>query len=285
MNSEPTPPTPTLLDITDKLSIRYEKIGSEPPLLLLHTIRTQLEYFRYLAPLLAGSYTVYAVDLPGHGQSPIDPTARFDEPYLREAITAFIKRLDLKDLTLVGESIGAVLALTVASELPGRVKAVFALNPYDYETRYGDGIRRGNLFANVIVGCLQIPVLGAAFAHLENRAILGTIMGGGYYDAHNLPPNLLTLFDRTSRRPRYRSMQGKMLSAWRSWPVARSRYAHVEAPVTLVYGAKDWSRVGERQRTREALPGSRFVTLEKTGHFSAVEKPREIANIILGVRS
>lgn len=284
MSSESTPPTPTLLDTTCKLSIRYEKSGNGPPLVLLHTIRTQLEYFRYLAPLLAGRYTVYAVDLPGHGQSPIDHAAKFDEPYFRDAIATFIKRLDLQDVTLVGESIGAVIALTVASELPGRVKAVFALNPYDYETRYGDGIRRGNLFANVIVGTLQIPVVGRIFAQLENRAILGAVMGGGYYDARNLPPNLLTLFDRSSHRPGYRSMQGKMFSGWRSWPAARSRYAHVEAPVTLVYGTKDWSSAAERQRTHEALPGSRFITLKRTGHFSSVEKPHEIADTILDVR-
>jgi hypothetical protein len=43
---------PSLLKISDTLSVRFQKIGSGPPLLLLHTIRTQLEYFRSLA--LAG---------------------------------------------------------------------------------------------------------------------------------------------------------------------------------------------------------------------------------------
>ena len=57
---------PSLLKISDKLSIRFQKTGSGPPLLLIHTIRTQLEYFRILAPLLARSHTVYAIDLPGH---------------------------------------------------------------------------------------------------------------------------------------------------------------------------------------------------------------------------
>ena len=61
---------PGLLKISDKLSVRFQKIGSGPPLLLMHTIRTQLEYFRALAPLLARSHTVYAIDLPGHGHSP-----------------------------------------------------------------------------------------------------------------------------------------------------------------------------------------------------------------------
>ena len=50
---------------------RYQKSGSGPPLVLLHTIRTQLEYFRALVPLLAEKFTVYAVDMPGHGFSSV----------------------------------------------------------------------------------------------------------------------------------------------------------------------------------------------------------------------
>ena len=67
------PTTPTFLELSDKLSLRYQKTGDGPPLVLMHTIRTQLEDFRYLAPLLADSFTVYAVDLPGHGIPPSIP--------------------------------------------------------------------------------------------------------------------------------------------------------------------------------------------------------------------
>ena len=37
------PNTPTLLKLSDKLSLRYQKTGDGPPLVLLHTIRTQLD--------------------------------------------------------------------------------------------------------------------------------------------------------------------------------------------------------------------------------------------------
>ena len=130
-----TSPKPTLLRISNGLALRYEKTGEGPPLVLMHTIRTQLEYFRSLAPVLARSYTVYAIDLPGHGHSPIDPLARFDEPYFRQGVIGFIEKLNLTDVTLVGESIGGALALTVAAAISQRVRRVVAVNPYDYETR------------------------------------------------------------------------------------------------------------------------------------------------------
>ncbi len=179
----------------------YTKAGVGPPLVVLHTNRTQLEYFRDLSPLLAGSYTVYAVDLPGHGYSSIDPTAPYDEPYMRRAVVGLIKGLDLRDVTLVGESIGAVLSLTAAAEIPDRVRAVYAFNTYDYETRFADGVRRGNWFANLILGGLQVPIFGAIGGALENRTVLKKIMSGGYADPRKFPPDLLAEFDRVSRRP------------------------------------------------------------------------------------
>lgn len=273
---------PSLLQISDTLSLRYEKTGEGPPLILMHTIRTQLEYFRSLAPILAESYTVYAIDLPGHGHSPIDPVAPFDEPYFRQGVIGFIERLDLKDVTLVGESIGGALALTVAAAIPQRVKRIFAINPYDYETRYGDGLRRGNWLANLIIGSLQIPILGPFNAWMENQMVLGKIMGGGYHDPRKLPSDLLTEFGRVAQRPGYKRIARKVLAGWRSWSKARDQYRLVSAPVTLIYGNSDWSHPEERERTRALLPDARMFTLKDTGHFSAVENPSELARIILG---
>jgi len=275
---------PSLLKISDKLSVRFQKTGGGPPLLLIHTIRTQLEYFRSLALLLARSHTVYAIDLPGHGHSPIDPSASFDEPYFRQAVIRFIEELNLSDVTIVGESIGGALALTVAASLPQSVKQVYAINPYDYETRYGDGIRRGNWFANFIIGSLQIPVLGAINASLENKMILGKIMGGGYHDPRKLPADLLAEFDEVAHRPGYKRIARKVLAGWRSWSKARDCYRQISAPVTLIYGDSDWSRPNERERTRSLIPVAQLVMLKNTGHFSAIENPSELARVILATK-
>jgi len=209
---------------------------------------------------------------------PTFPTA---DPSDGKGVVGFLEALDLREVTIVGESIGAVLALTVAAEVGDRVRAVYALNPYDYETRYGDGIRRGNLFANMIIGSLQIPVFGAIGASLANRSILGKIMGGGYADPRKLPADLLAEFDETGHRPHYHYVERKVLSGWRSWAKARELYSRVRAPVTLIYGDKDWSRIPERGRTKAALRNARLFTLPNTGHFSAVESPNEVASVIL----
>lgn len=265
-------------------TLRFLKAGTGAPLILMHTIRTQLDYFQEAIPLLAQHYTVYAVDLPGHGYSSIDTTASYDEPYFRSAVIAFIEKLDLREVTLVGESIGAVLALTVASALPERIKAVVSSNTYDYDTRYGDGVRRGNLFANVIIGHFAIPVLGAVFAALENKLFLGIIMRGGLRTRRWMPNQLLTEFDRVGRRKGYRHVERSTFAEWRSWSQARSRYAGVKAPVKLIYGEHDWSTLDERQRTAKELGGVAIITVANTGHFAFVDNPRKLVELVLLMR-
>jgi pimeloyl-ACP methyl ester carboxylesterase len=248
----------------------------------MHTIRTQLEYFDKIVPILAQHFTVHTVDLPGHGYASIDTHAAYDEPYFRAAIVSFIEKLDLRDVTLVGESIGAVLALTVASTLPDRVKGVVASNPYDYDRRYGDGVRRGNLFANIAIGSYAVPLFGAVNAALENRLFLRWVLSGGFYDKRNLPRDLLSEFDRVGRRRGYRYVERKTFAGWRSWSGARAHYKDIKAPVTLIYGDHDWSTPEDRRRNAVDLPKARLLTLQQTGHFATLERPRQIADIIVG---
>jgi pimeloyl-ACP methyl ester carboxylesterase len=271
------------IQIDESSTLRYLKTGAGEPLILLHTIRTQLDYFQEVIPQLAKHYTVYAIDLPGHGYSSIDTKDNYDEPYFRSAVIAFIEKLDLREVTLVGESIGAVLALTVASKLPERIKAVVSSNTYDYDTRYADGVRRGNFIANFILSQFAIPVAGAVFAAMENKLLLGLIMRGGLRMKRWMPNHLLAEFNRAGHRKGYRYVERNVFTNWRSWSEARSMYAAVKAPVNLVYGEHDWSTLDERKRTAKQLGGLAISTVANTGHFAFVDNPHKLVELVLSI--
>jgi pimeloyl-ACP methyl ester carboxylesterase len=104
--------------------VRYLRAGSGPPLLLMHTVRTQLDHFQLVIPQITDGFTVYAVDFPGMGWSDIAPGASYEEPALRAAVVRVVEELDLSELTLAGESMGGTLALTASVELGDRVRRV-----------------------------------------------------------------------------------------------------------------------------------------------------------------
>lgn len=265
---------PESLRLDSGITVRYVTSGDGPPLVLLHTIRTQLDYFEKLVPELKGRYRVYALDLPGHGRSGIQP-GDYTEAYLRKAVSEFITKLDLRNVTLVGESIGGVLAITVSVDQADRVKRVVSLNPYDYGESFGGGIRRSA--SGWMVGMFK--VFGSYT--FEPRFVTAAVLRGGFHDPTRLPEELLDEFSRTGSRDGYRAVEFSVFKHWTTWLEARQLYSKVTVPVTLIYGSEDWSRPEERARNREAIPGSELFTIDQAGHFTALEKPAEVATLIL----
>ena len=261
---------------SDGSRLRYFTAGSGPALVLMHTIRTQLDYFHRVIPQLWDSFTVYALDLPGMGWSDIVPGARYEEPDLRAAVVEFVTGLDLHDVTLAGESLGGALALQSAVDLKGRVARVVAFNTYDYPS----GLERGNVFARFIISSVRMPGLGPVFAVLENRPIIKGIMRGGVVDNRTLPDDFVVELRKSGRRKGYPVVARAVYRSLKGFVKARDRYRDVAVPVTLVYSDEDWSRPAEREHVADLLAEVERITLPDTGHFSALERPNEVAWIL-----
>src|SRR5438128_212022 len=102
--------------LPDGTRLRYVKAGSGPALILLHTVRTQLDHFQLVIPKLVHAFTVFAVDFPGMGWSDITPGATYAEPALRRATVEFIKTTAPDDVTLAGASMGATASPTASTD-------------------------------------------------------------------------------------------------------------------------------------------------------------------------
>lgn len=256
--------------------LRYLSGGKGPALVLLHTVRTQAEHFRHLIPLIKDRYTVYALDLPGMGYSEIVPGASYEEPAMREAVKSLITRLDLRDVTLLGESMGATLALTTAADLPERVRRVVAINTYDF----AGGIARSSLLARFIVTGVLTPVVGATIAGVQPKPIVRAVLHGGLGDTAALRDDYLDELLKVGRRPGYPVVARAVYANLPSLIAARARYPEVKAPIHLIYGEKDWSRPSDRQANKQLLPAAEFVQVPGAGHFIVLERPDVVAKVL-----
>jgi pimeloyl-ACP methyl ester carboxylesterase len=259
--------------------LRYLTGGAGAPLVMVHTVRTQAEHFRHLIPLVRDRYTVYALDLPGMGYSQIVPGAAYDEPAMRAAVKRLINQLDLRDVTLLGESMGAVLALTAAADLPERVRRVVAVNAYDY----AGGIARSSLLARLIVTGVLAPGIGRRFAQVEPKPIMRAVLRGGVVDTTALREDYVDELLNVGRRAGYPTVARAVYENLPSLVAARSRYPDVTAPVHLIYGEKDWSRPSDREANRQLLPAAEFTQVPTAGHFIALERPDVPAKLLNSV--
>lgn len=99
--------------------------GAGPALVLIHGVGLRAEAWGGVVRLVAGSRTVHAVDMPGHGHSPLDGAANMSD--FTDRIGSYVESLDAP-VTLAGHSMGAMIALEVAGRMPDRITGVAALN-------------------------------------------------------------------------------------------------------------------------------------------------------------
>jgi len=258
--------------------LRYIKSGKGPALVLLHTLRTQLDLFEKVVPELSKHFTVYALDYPGHGYSDI-PTARYDAAFFTEAVEGFLDRLDLRDVTLAGVSIGGSIALIIAARRNPRVARVIAINPYDYAK--GRGMARSSLFGWIVTYASLIPFIGETVMRLRNFLIMRAVLRGGVAEAKSIPPALLKEMYLVGNRPgHYRAFLSLLRNA-ESWETATKDYGRIDIPVLLIWGDRDWARPSEREHDRKLIPSVQMTTLEPGGHFLALDRPQELSKAII----
>jgi (E)-2-((N-methylformamido)methylene)succinate hydrolase len=105
--------------------LAYWVDGQGPALVLIHGVGLRAEAWAGVVPHLAKHCAVYAVDMPGHGESPLDGAT--DLPEFVSRIAAFISALN-QPVWVAGHSMGAMIALELAACLPDRITGVAALN-------------------------------------------------------------------------------------------------------------------------------------------------------------
>ena len=258
--------------------LRFIRTGNGPVLVLLHTLRTQLDLFEKVVPELSQHFAVYALDYPGHGFSDI-PKARCDAAFFTDAVEGFLDRLDLRDVTLAGVSIGGSIALITAARRNPRVKGVIAINPYDYAR--GRGMARSSVAGWLVTYTALIPVVGETVMRLRSFPVMRAVFRGGVADRGSIPPALLKEMYMVGNRPgHYRAFVSLLRNA-ASWERATADYGAIEIPVLLVWGAQDWAKPAERERERNLIAGVAISSVEGGGHFLPLDRPGELTQSIL----
>lgn len=259
--------------------LRYVVAGSGPALVLLHTLRTQLDMFQQVIPELATRFQVYALDYPGHGHSDA-PNADYAAEFFVASVAGFLDWLNIQDAVLVGESIGGTIALLLAARRNPRVRGVVAVNPYDYDR--GRGLRRSSALANLFIGMSGVPLIGGAIGRMQPYPAVKRILQGGVYRKDAFPTALLRELYATGREPGHPRAFMQLVRHWPSWEQARAEYGNIALPVLLLYGDHDWSHADEREADRRAIPGARMQVVEHAGHFLALDAPEVLVRAVVG---
>lgn len=110
-----------------RLAYRESGPPSAAPVVLLHALGEDSGDWNEVTRALSGSWHVYAVDLRGHGRS--DWPGTYSLPLLRDDVLRFLDALGLRQVTLIGHSIGGAVAYLLAMQYPERVLRMVLEDP------------------------------------------------------------------------------------------------------------------------------------------------------------
>ncbi|MDX2237947.1 MAG: alpha/beta fold hydrolase [Hyphomonadaceae bacterium] len=106
-----------------------QAMGEGPRLLLLHGTGAATHSWRDLAPLLARTHRVIAVDLPGHGftEAP-ERAAHMALPHVAARVQRVLQEIDEAPEAIIGHSAGAAIAVRCALDGMALPRGVIGLN-------------------------------------------------------------------------------------------------------------------------------------------------------------
>src|SRR5688572_25912227 len=103
----------------DPLSFHIEECGSgDATCILLHGFGEGRYVWYDFAPRLPKNYRAVMMDFRGHGNSGDDPTGNFGVGPYSTDVHDLIQNYKLRNISLVGHSLGAAVALQVAAAVP-----------------------------------------------------------------------------------------------------------------------------------------------------------------------
>lgn len=116
-----------------KYKINYITAGQGKPVLLIHGANIGWPQWHLNLDALAKNFKVYAIDLPGAGESTKVNFRKtnFEKDYV-DIVDQFVKKLKLKNIDVVGSSFGGWVAMRLAIENRDYIKRLVVTNPIGF---------------------------------------------------------------------------------------------------------------------------------------------------------
>jgi pimeloyl-ACP methyl ester carboxylesterase len=261
------------------VKLYYSEEGKGPPLLLIHGFGASTFTWRFVAPELAKSHRVIAVDLKGFGQSDKPFDGRYSVYDQAELLAQLIEDKDLRDLTLVGHSFGGGVALLLALEanqrLDGRITRLVLLDSIAFPQNIP-----------VFFRLLDVPLVSQIGVRMVPPSVQARVaLQIAYFDDSKIDPEEIELYAAPLK-----TAAGKHAIIYSARQIVpediaelSERYKTIELPTLILWC--DHDRIVPLEvgiKLRRTLPNSTLRLVEECGHMPQEEQPASTLALIKG---
>ncbi len=242
-------------------NLRYAKRGDgAETIILIHGFGGDLDNWLFNIDALGEKATVYALDLPGHGQS----SKKLDKPGLaamKNALAAFMDKLGIGKAHLVGHSMGGAIAMQMAAEHPEKVKSLTLI------CSAGLGSDIGSYVDEYV----------AAQGRKDLKPVLEKLFADKSLVSRQLVDDVLKFKRLDGVEPLLKSLAAALFGGGKQADAPGKALAGKLPPTLVIWGKHDEIIPAAHAAN---LPGAHVHVLEGAGHMVFMEKASDVNNLI-----
>jgi pimeloyl-ACP methyl ester carboxylesterase len=259
--------------------VTYHRMGSGPPILLVHGITSSSRTWKAVMPRLAGKHTVIAPDLLGHGRSS-KPQGDYSLGAYASGMRDLLVALDVHKVTVVGHSLGGGIAMQFAYQFPDRVSRLVLVDTGGIGREVNLALRAATLPGSEFV----LPFLFAPTIHdagLKFRNFLSSLGIRGSADVEGVAEGFASLTEADARRAFVHTVRSVIDPNGQRVSAADRLYLTRDIPSLIVWGDRDRIiPVSHADMAHELMPGSRLEIFPGAGHFPFNDDPVRFVDVL-----
>jgi len=262
----------TSLETHGGRKLRVARLGSGPPVILLHGYPDNLQVWSELAPRLAKCCEVIAFDWPGMGYSEAWSGGATPFDFARRLRT-LIDEWKIERAAIVGHDMGGQPALACAAEHPERISHLVVMNSlviWDEKTSWEIALLRKFGWNRILLERMPRAVFFRA---------LRTFLPRGYKLSAELRGDLWESF----QRPEVRKFVVRMCAGYQgTLPRLKQLYPSIRTPALFLWAEHDKHfPAAHGRKLAEIVPAAQFDEIPKAGHWMALNLAEEVSPRIL----
>jgi 3-oxoadipate enol-lactonase len=248
------------------MEVNYVEEGTGFPLVLIHGLNGDSTGWAKIIPEFAQHYRTIAPDVRGHGG-----TSKPDIPYsvkqFSEDLLEFFQKLNLSQAHILGLSMGGAIAQQFALDHPERIRSLILVSTFSYIDPYAQRV----------------------FLRLRK-----SLEGGGYpaffdevvkivFTPEYVAANTKGIADLKQKRIQINSpiAIGRATDALLVFNL-KEEISRIFLPTLILSGKEDeFTPIHLAEQIHHSIKGSEWKIVEGVGHNLYIEKPAEMAQIVL----
>ncbi|MCS6304886.1 MAG: alpha/beta fold hydrolase [Nitrospira sp.] len=250
--------------------IAYLDIGTGPPVILIHGFGGSMWQWEHQQHALSQHFRTLTLDLPGSGLSD-KPDIDYLPDQMLDFCIGFMDALEIPQATLVGNSMGAGLAIGMALTHPARIDKLVLIDGLPSHVKAKLTSRSFRQALESRVPSWLVSFGNWLFGGLVTESVLKEIV----HDHRLLTPAVIERSTRNRRRPGIIKPIMAVRNALPSWEADFApRLSSIAHPTMIIWGEYDRlfpMAVGEELHHR--IRGSTLVRVPDAGHMPQWERP------------